>query len=266
MVVKSFKLILIFAIAVLILSSFFSSVYSKNKSISKSFWHTKANGISFARVKLSQGDSDEFISFIRIDPNVYKAKILSAKSFGSKSLTIREIAEKSGADAVINASYFDEHEEPLGYLKIDGKVYNDYIAEPIIYSGVIAIKNGKMNILHRSKFKSENYKEALQAGPRLISAGRETQGIKNTIDYREKSRRAGIAVDKKGNIILFKTSRAIANWGQIIMTITSNPSLNIVEAMNLDGGSSTQIYVKSGSYEFNEGNAYVPVAIGFYKD
>ena len=259
MVMKPFKLIL--SIIILILLFFLGSARSSNSSI----WHNKAKGISFASIKLSYGEPDEFLSFIRIDPKIYRAKVLSAKKFGNQSLTVKEIAEKSGAVAVINASYFDENEEPLGYLKINGKVHNDYIAEPIIYSGIITVTNGKIDILHRSNFKSENCDEAVQIGPRLISNQKETQGIKNTIDYKKKARRAGMAVDKNGNILLFKTSKAIASWEQIILTIMSNPSLNIVEAINLDGGSSTQIYVKSGSFEFNEGNAYVPTAIGFYK-
>jgi len=184
MVSRFFKIIFI----VLIFFSLQASVISES---SNSVWLDKGNGISCACIRLSDGLNDEFLYFIRIDSSLYDARILSAEKLGSKTLTVREIAEKAGACAVINASYFDENDNPLGYLKIKGKVINDYIAEPIIYSGMLAVFHGSIKILHRDNFQSSNYGEALQAGPRLIAGGKPTVGIENTIDYKKKGEACG---------------------------------------------------------------------------
>ncbi len=258
-------------IACLFATLFFINNYCQDNSVNTKiaakspFWKNHTEGIYSSCVPLSKGSDDEYIYFFKINPSIYKAKIIYSSELGCKTLTVKEIAEKTKASAVVNASYFDEKNEVLGFLKVNGKVYNDYIAEPIIYSGITAINNGKLSILHRNDFAQNKYNEAAQAGPRLISKGKQTEGVANTIDFRKKSRRAGIAIDSNGNILIFKTYRSIANWEQIISTIRNNPELKIVEAMNLDGGSSTQITVNTKSFKFSDGHAQIPVAIGFFK-
>ncbi len=225
---------------------------------------TEAQGITIAKLPLDL--KDEYLTFIKFDSSIYKPRLLHSVKYGRKVMGAAEITEKAGAVGVINASYFDENNHPLGYIKINGKTINGYIAEPIIYSGIAEIKDGKLLIMHRDNFNKSLATEAFQAGPRLISKGLRTNGLENTVDYREKSLRSGIAVNKKGDFIIFKTTSTIANWEQITQTILNNPELGITEAMNLDGGSSSQIYIHSQGFEFNEGGmTQVPVFIGFFK-
>ena len=234
-------------------------------------WESVDKGIQSRYVKFT-GDPEDVVGLkmLRLDQSTVKAKVLYAADMGEPMMTVREMVDKSGAIAGINASYFDENDRPLGYLKVKGHEINDYIATPLIYSGIFVISSGKGKIIHRDFFAPLTCDEALQAGPRLIANGLCTQGIQNMIDFREKARRAGIAVDRKGRIVLFITSPPSAgmSWSQlqaILRGAEKNGGINPADAMNLDGGSSTQLCVRAGKYAFSEGYTRVPVAIGFFR-
>jgi len=234
-------------------------------------WEKVADGVEYRYVKtVDRDDENQGLKMVRLDQSRVKAKILYAEDYGAAMLTVKEMVEKSGAIAGINANYFDEKDRPLGYLKVKGREINDYIATPIIYSGIFAIQKGKGSILHRDVFHPLSCEEALQVGPRLIAEGSYTQGLNDTIDYRQRARRAGIAVDKKGRIVLFITSppSAAMNWKELRALLMSSEKKGGIaprDVMNLDGGGSTQLCVQAGKFSVQEGYARVPVAIGFFE-
>lgn len=232
-----------------------------------SFWRqTPAEGIWSAEAPIA-GSDGETLRLLKIDMNSYTAEIMTSGSRGRRALSIRDMTIGSGLSAGINASYFDEDYRPLGYLRTRGGVVNDYIAEPIIYSGVIQLANGGLSIVHRSDFSRAGASEAVQIGPRLISGGVRTRGLENTIDYRKRARRAGIGTDDRGNAILAVTSAgSTANWKQMTDTMLSLKHAGIRAFINLDGGSSAQIYAESGGRAImDERGVAVPVGIGFRK-
>jgi exopolysaccharide biosynthesis protein len=234
-------------------------------------WNVIADGVEYreVRVATSPGEAGS-LKMARFDQNQIKARILYARNFGAQSLTVKEMVERSGALAGINASYFDEHERPLGYLKVRGSEVNDYIASPIIYSGVFAVKNGKASIQHRDIFHPLSFDEALQCGPRLVAEGKGTTGIENTIDYKRAARRAGAAIDRKGRVIIYVTAplSTAMNWKElrdVLLGPAEQGGIDPVDVMNLDGGSSTQIYVKGTKMTVQESSMMVPVGIGFFR-
>lgn len=236
----------------------------KPEAKASTLWTLSEDGIKTASLPLAYADSGEQIHLVHINQNRYRAEILTPDRWGGGKMTVKEMAEKSGASAAVNASYFGRDGHPLGYLKVGGKTVNDYIATPIIYSGIITFSGGKISVVHRDGFSASACSEALQVGPRLIADSKMTAGIENTIDYEKKARRAGLAVDGDGNAVLFSTYYALAGWKQIVDTFSRYRQLRIVHAINLDGGSSTQIYVRRGKISVDEGSLPVPVAIGFF--
>jgi exopolysaccharide biosynthesis protein len=234
-------------------------------------WSALAEGMEYREVRASGSQGDEgSLKMVRLDPHEIKVKILYARNFGAQSLSVKEMVERSGALAGINASYFDEHERPLGYLKVKGSEVNDYIATPIIYSGIFAVKGGRASIQHRDNFHPLSFDEALQCGPRLVAEGKGTTGIQNTIDYRKPARRSGVAIDRKGRIVIYITSplSTAMNWKDLrdlLLSPADQGGIDPADCMNLDGGSSTQIYAKGAKMAIQEGAAMVPVGIGFFR-
>ena len=239
------------------------NIKQNNKILAKTnFWKYEQTGIKTAEIKII-GNQYSTIKLLKIDPKCFYANIMYSKNIGNTSMSIRSMTKSYKNTIGINANYFDENENPLGHLKIKGKIINNYIAEPLIYSGIITFKNGKMKIIHRDDYNPEYVDEALQVGPRLISNGKMTYGIQNMIDYKNYSRRSMIGFDKNGSIILGVTY-GISSWKEIVETMLQTPEINIDTLINLDGGSSSQIYALNGEKDIiDERGISVPVGIGF---
>lgn len=234
-----------------------------NKILAKNtFWKYAHRGIKTAEIKIFNNEYAT-IKLLKIDPKCFYANIMYSRDIGKPSMSVRSMTKSYKNTIGINANYFDENDYPLGHLKIKGKIINNYIAEPLIYSGIITFKNGKIKIIHRDDYIPERYDEALQVGPRLISNGKITYGIENMIDYKSYSRRSILGFDKNGSIILGVTY-GITSWKEIVDTMLKNSEINIESLINLDGGSSAQIYATTEEKDIiDERGISVPVGIGF---
>ena len=148
-----------------------------------------------------------------------------------------EWAAKTGALAVVNGGYFNAQAQPLGLRVSDGKRTNALYARA--NWGVFFIRDGRAFIAHTRDYKpSPQTKQAMQCGPRLVVKG-------HTTDLKEQwGRRSGIGVDARGRVILAVSDGALSfdDWAALW---ADAGAMNCPDALNLDGGGSTQMSVKS---------------------
>ena len=173
--------------------------------------------------------------------------------------------ERSGAVAAINANYFDTDGKPLAFLKAGGQAVNPRVSRNSLYTGVFAVKDQRPSISHRDDFLSEQADEAMQSGPLLLLGGR-PQAVTG-LPLRA-SRRALIGIDKEQRTVIAVTDNLIGGlfWAEL-QEIFSAPQwqAQTLDLLNLDGGGSAQLYIKTGKFEeFVAGTVEVPVAIGFF--
>lgn len=110
------------------------------------------------------------------------------------------------------------------------------------------------------------YDAAFQSGPLLISNGKPAP-IGGFPD--ESSRRSAAAVDRNGNLLLLVTrsrfpGMSLSETQRLLLC----PDLRVISAINLDGGSSSQIYIKKfGTLKEPidiTGGEKVPAALGAF--
>jgi exopolysaccharide biosynthesis protein len=98
----------------------------------------------------------------------------------------------------------------------------------------------------------------------LISSGKNTIGLKNIHAVHHRS---GIALDKKGNVIIYATSSQFGgiSWNKL-RYILKLKKIGGYEVLNLDGGGSTQMYISAKNYEdYVRGLSLIPSAIAFFR-
>jgi exopolysaccharide biosynthesis protein len=82
------------------------------------------------------------------------------------------------------------------------------------------------------------------------------------------ARRAAIGIDKETRVIIAATEALIGGLSFAeLQELFGNSKWQIQasELLNLDGGGSAQLYVKSGKFEeWLAGTSEVPVAVGFF--
>ncbi|RYG66400.1 phosphodiester glycosidase family protein [bacterium] len=146
--------------------------------------------------------------------------------------------KKTKARVAINGGYFDGGGEAMGLRVSGGKLLTRLRRANW---GVFWIKSGKAHIDHTRDYSPANRPdEAVQCGPRLVVAGKTTD-LKPQWD-----RRTGLGIDRSGRVVLAVADGQLSldEWAKVF---AAGNGLNCRDALNLDGGGSTQLTYNSGS-------------------
>jgi uncharacterized protein YigE (DUF2233 family) len=195
----------------------------------------------------------EFAAHVfRIDPARFRIGLLTAADFTEKALAAGDYRARGGAVLAVNGGFFDETLRPLGLLYREGRVLN-----PLRNAawGVFSVGPGGPRIVHRNDWNPKGAGVALQAGPRLVVDG-QTQTFKET----GPDRRSAVGVTADGKVVIAVAEKAVllAEWAEFLGKDCPN-------ALNLDGGSSTQLDARIGDWSLAvEGLTAVPDALAVF--
>ena len=142
--------------------------------------------------------------------------------------------------AVMNGGFFDKDGKSLGLRVSNNKKAN---ALHDANWGVFFIRKGKAGVLHTRDFKRKydsyvNITQAVQCGPRLVVDGKTTD-LKPQL-----ARRTGIGIQRDGRVIIAVSNGTLtfSEWANLW---ADSSGLDCRDALNLDGGGSTQISIKT---------------------
>jgi uncharacterized protein YigE (DUF2233 family) len=230
-------------------------------------WKLLDSGIEHRKITLERSDpSYSFdLNLVRFGRRVLP-RIISSGQFQLKSADAKTLAQRTGAVATINANYFDEKGKPLAFLKTANQEINRSVSKHALYTGVFGVQDSMPFIVHRDEFQLTDAQEAIQSGPLLLKQGAAVPSIPGAGRY---SRRAVIGMDKQQRLIVGVTDTVLGGLSFAeLQELFSRPEwqLETTELLNLDGGGSAQLYIKTRSHEeFISGTSEVPVVIGFFK-
>jgi uncharacterized protein YigE (DUF2233 family) len=230
-------------------------------------WKVIQKGVEFRKMSLERSEPSHSIDLklLRFDTRLVVPRVLQSVQFQLKSANAKTFAEKSGALAAINGSYFDTDGKPLAFLKIANQAINTRIAKNALYSGVFSIKDQQPLISRRDDFLAEQADEGLQSGPLLLLHGnlQTITGVPSRAN-----RRALIGIDPEQRLIIAVADSLLGglHWPELQEIFSATPwQIQVTDLLNLDGGGSAQLYVKAGKFEeLVAGTAEIPVAIGFF--
>ena len=230
-------------------------------------WKPIGRGMEFRKVVMQRIDPAYAmeLKLLRLDSQLIVPRVLYAAQFQLKSANAKTFAEKTGALAAINANYFDERGRPLAYLKTAEKEINRAVSKHGLYTGVFGLGQSGPFVTHRDEFQPAQAGEALQSGPLLLHRSASVEVLSGLGRY---ARRSLIAIDKQDRILIGASDGVIGGLGFAeLQELFTQPKwqMEAIELLNLDGGGSSQLYIKSGNFEeWLPGTSEVPVAIGFF--
>ena len=176
---------------------------------------------------------------------------------------MRSMARQISVVVGINANFFDESHQPLGLVLSEGKQLHPLQRGGSVLTGIFQIsKKGVPAIIHRDDYDAKDVNLAIQAGPRLLDEGR----LIPMKSGQDSSRRSGIAITKDGKILLFATVLRFPGTSfEEVAKLLLDPQLGIRDALNLDGGGSSQLFIENtpalGNEIFVHGGDSVPVGL-----
>jgi len=203
------------------------------------------------------------ILIIRIDPEIYSLRLLSASELNHSNLTVKQWCERYDLIGAINAGMFQtDYRSNVGYMKNFEHLNNPWVNPS--YHSVAAFNpvnknNSKFRIYDTDETNIQDvisrYHTVIQ-NLRLIKSPARNRWSQQNKKWSE----AALGQDRDGNV-LFIFSRSPYSMHDLNNILIQLP-INIVNAQHLEGGPEASLYFKfneleievMGSYEtgFNE--------------
>lgn len=210
-------------------------------------WQELAPGLQYTQVYHKPENPLGTIHAFKINLHQYQLALTLTNNTLHPLLMVKDLVMSHHAMLGINGGFFDPQLEPIGLRIKDGKQLSPL--KPISWWGIFYIANNKAYIVSPKHFKqTKNISFAVQSGPRLV--------INDTIPSLKPgwSFRSALGITKTGNVII-----AITNYSPITTTAFATilkktgaeGGLDCVNAINLDGGSSSQLYAEIGAFSLN---------------
>ncbi|MEO0563986.1 MAG: phosphodiester glycosidase family protein, partial [Chloroflexota bacterium] len=191
------------------------------------------------------------ITAIRLEPSLFDLRVHYQP--GAPQFIDGWDTTLGDAAVIINTNFFDRQDRVTGTLFTDGQQFGDPYRRR---GGIFYVDGDTIGIesnLVRS-YNGEQYDQAAQAFPMLV-----TDGAQSYFDTRSDraTRRTVIAVDVTGRVVVLVTS-----FGGITLldmaSFLASSDMQLVDALNLDGGGSSMMHVDVGNTDFSV-NSFDPV-------
>jgi len=204
------------------------------------------NGIAFAQMNI-----------LRIDPTIYGFRAVytpqDPKFLGDWESTLDDPV------AIINANFFESNNTALGIIVSDGIRFGDRFRRT---GGTFIIENGIPSIRGNitQPYSGQPVEQAIEGFPLLVENG---QSVHTSNNRAQRTRRTVIAQDSQDNILLIVSpflGLSLPDLSQYLAT----SDLDIVHALNLDGGGSSMMSVQAIDFRLGSFDP-VPAILAVYK-
>lgn len=149
-----------------------------------------------------------------------------------------------GCVAGVNGGYFHPDTRPIGLVVSEGRQLHPFERARLL-SGVLAVRERLPALLRVAEFTPESpLAGALQAGPFLVDHGRVVRGLEGT----KRARRTVIMTGAAGQygLVVADTALTLAELARLLVSPGIIHELSFTRALNLDGGSSSALWVRWG--------------------
>lgn len=206
-------------------------------------WRELTPGIEYHDLNANLLIPWSHIHVFRIDLKKNKLDLIMANDLSLHNASADMFAQRSNALIAINGGFFDHNYQPLG-LRIGNQQQHNPLKR-ISWWGIFYIKNQIAHVSSVRQYASDDEVDfAVQSGPRLL-INRKIPTLKP--GYAERS---ALGVTSDGHVIILITHNAPMTTTDLAQLLKSSP-LNCVDALNLDGGSSTQLSAHMGLFQIN---------------
>lgn len=218
-------------------------------------WHRIIKGIEYTKLEYPRGFTFGQLHAFKIDPNRYKLKLSFANEYSGIFSGARGLTRLKNGLLGVNGGFFTPQLMPLGLRVSDGVEIRPI--KNTSWWSVFVMHGNKPSIVHLKNYHPHsNVDFAIQAGPRLVIDGM----VPKLRDGMANRTALGITADDKIVIVATQNlSISTTELANILRSPEEADGLECVDAINLDGGSSTQLYAKIKHFQVHV-PSFVPVA------
>ena len=206
-------------------------------------WQTLAPGIDYLDLNRTRLTPWSHVHVFRIDLNKNTLDVVTAKDVRQNEASLHDLSTHSQALISINGGFFDEQYRPLG-LRL-GHQHRESQIKPISWWGIFYVANKRARVVQYDALPAQNSLEfAVQSGPRLLVNG-------NILKLKPgHAERTALGITSDGRVIMVTTEHMPLTTSRLAQLMKQAP-LHCDNALNLDGGSSTQLIANINEFHLN---------------
>ena len=215
-------------------------------------WESLSPGLEYTVLTPDLSRPYAKLHAFEIDLKYYQFELKFAKDQQQQSTMVKDLAIANQAIIATNGGFFNQKWQPLG-LRINKKaIYNFF--KPISWWGIFYIQDHQPYIIPPHTFYNKLIVEsdfAIQAGPPLLIAGTSPPLTGKLAE------RTAVCITADKKVILMATENLPLTTNQLATILSRsqvNNGLNCQDALNLDGGHSTQLYANIGNLRLSIAN------------
>ncbi len=218
-------------------------------------WEVIDEGLSWQTLT---PDNNSFaqMAVLRVDPTLYQFR--AVYQAGNPAYLSDWQANLPDAIALINANFFDTNNNALGIIISDsirsGSPFRNTGGTFIVENGIPSIRSNQPH-----PYESNMIEQAIEGFPMLVE---NNQSIYFNNRQTQPTRRTLIAQDSDGHILIFATPFLGLSLAELSIYLPTS-GLNIVTALNLDGGGSTMMSIRPIDYNISAFDP-VPAVLAIY--
>ncbi|MBI4642833.1 MAG: phosphodiester glycosidase family protein [Deltaproteobacteria bacterium] len=212
-------------------------------------WRALGRGLSFAEIQVfRQNEPVDTLAVVKVDPasNAFRVQ-------HHKPQSITAWQKELGAPVVFNASYYSKDNQPCGLILSNGnpmgprrntQMRGMFVAEPKGLSPDIPRATILDLTITPISVKTLPWTQGVQSYPLLL----DYKGRIRVWNSPKTAQRTVIAIDRHSYIMIFNTNEAYFTLYDFAHFLKAS-TLEIDSALNLDGGTEAQLYIKTQDFE-----------------
>jgi uncharacterized protein YigE (DUF2233 family) len=230
-----------------------ASVQAQLQTTQRRDFRDSSGKVSAAELLLTDGTTEAEVQIVYFSPHDVRFQVIPNPE-GSIEDVRSAVGGVTGI-AGINGGYFEADLSPLGLLVSNGHMIHP-IRKANLLSGIFLVKEGRPQIVRARELSSvKGIEQAIQCGPFLVENGQPVPGL-NT--QRVAARTFVFFCGPSCWGFGICRSVTLAAMGEILAEAKWIRDNRIIQALNLDGGSSTTLYAKLDKNEiYSEGRSVV---------
>jgi uncharacterized protein YigE (DUF2233 family) len=187
----------------------------------------------------SPGPDEDTVTITRFDTHLFHISVGYQPDY---PLSLADWHKNTGATALFNGGYFDSQNKTTGLTISNGESFGTSYPD---FGGLLAVdtqENLSLRSLHQQPYDptTEQLQQATESSPMFVVNGKRTQFQANA----SSSRRTVGALDTQGRLLFIISPGGTFTLDEMA-DLVANSDLNIQTALNLDGGASTGMFIKT---------------------
>ncbi len=203
--------------------------------------------VTLREISTVEKEREAVITAVVFQDRTYQLQVMDNPA---RDQTLAQVMREQHFLAGVNGGYFHPDGKPLGLLISQGKIVHAQETARLL-SGFVVMAGEKLQLLRVGESLPVGATEALQAGPFLIDRQAPVVGLEAT----RIARRTFVATDGHGLWMIGVISPVtLAKAARVLLAAAPRffPTHPIQRALNLDGGSSSALWVDLASQPFSQ--------------